>query len=87
MWTGGFSCPGESVALLCCLATNGYHSCSSYTWSLNDEILEDETHAIAYVTSIGLYTCVVTVSGSDKHSFSFNVLGIILITQLILIRL
>ena len=87
MWTGGFSCPGESVALLCCLATGGYHSCSSYMWSLNDEILEEETHAIAYVISTGSYTCVVTVSGNEKHSFSFNVLGILYLIQLILIKL
>ena len=75
VWTGGFSCPGE-VALLSCLVTGGYHSCCCYMWSHNDKIIKDETHAIAFVTSTGLYACVITVSENDKHSFSFNIIGI-----------
>ena len=30
MWTGGFSCPGENVALLACVAKAGYHSNCQY---------------------------------------------------------
>ena len=75
MWTGGYACPGEKVALLCCLATGGYHSCSSYQWSLNDNLLPDECHAITFVTCCGCYTCAVTTVQDEKHTFLFEVQG------------
>ena len=75
VWTGGFACRGEKVALLCCLATRGHHSCCSYQWSCNDEILKDESYAIIFVTSCGSYTCVITTISEKKHSFSFEVQG------------
>lgn len=74
VWTGGFSCPGESVALLCCVATGGFHSCSQYQWFFNDEILDEECHAITYVTSCGSYSCVLTTA-TEKKTFSFEVQG------------
>ena len=83
VWTGGFACPGESVALLCCVATGGYHSCSQYQWFCNDEILREECHAIMYVTSCGTYSCVLTTA-TEKKTFSFEVQGVMPATYVLL---
>ena len=80
VWTGAFACPGEQVALLCCLATGGYHSTCCYQWSCNDNILTEDHFAIAFVTSCGSYSCKLTLSESDsaskEYNFCFKVQGI-----------
>jgi hypothetical protein len=46
IWTGGYSCPGEEVAVLVCLSTSGHHGSVAYQWYRNDHVLDFESHPV-----------------------------------------
>ncbi len=60
------------VALLACVALNGYHSLTTYKWQSN-EIDLDECSPLIYVTECGLYTCHLT-TGKYIYKFDFTVI-------------
>ena len=72
VWTGGYSCPGERVALLACVATGGYHSTSSYQWFSEEKKLDDEIYPILYATCSGTYSCVLSES-EKSNSFTYRI--------------
>lgn len=76
MWTGGFSCPGENVALLACVAKAGYHSNCQYQWFRNNCSLDDECHPILYASECGSYKCVVQCQDREPMEFKFSIQGI-----------
>lgn len=41
VWKGGFSCPGDRVAVMAWVALSGYHSISTYQWYRESEVLVD----------------------------------------------
>ena len=78
MWTGGYSCPGEKVALLACVPKAGYHSICQYQWLRDDYSLDDECHPILYATQCGSYKCEVRCQDRvpEVEEFKFSIQGI-----------
>lgn len=60
MWTGVKFSQQDHVALLVCVALNGYHSVVSYQWSEDGVEMKGETYPLLYTSVIGKYTCRVT---------------------------
>lgn len=58
VWCGGGG--GRGVAMLISIVTGGYHSRTTYKWSFNDQIMENEKYPIIYVTEDGIYKCLCT---------------------------
>ena len=56
-WNGCYAI--ERVALLACVALNGYHSGAIYSWEWDDGIVQNST-PLLYSTAVGIYTCTVT---------------------------
>ena len=76
VWMGGYSCAGEQVALLACLAKNGYHSITTYQWYQNNEIKEKECYPIIYAAEVGTYKCQLQFQDNVKE-YIFDVAGMI----------
>lgn len=72
VWKGGFSCPGEKVAVLVCVALAGYLSISNCQWYERSEVLAKETHPIIYVGVRGTYRCVIDTTDKGVNEFTFS---------------
>ncbi len=55
--------PSNPVALMACVAINGYHSVASYQWSRDGITLSEESSSILYCGTPGNNTCAVTAEG------------------------
>lgn len=66
VWTGGYSCPGERVAMMACISKAGYHSVSVYQWYKDENILQHETYPVVYVQACGVYKCVEKFEDAKK---------------------
>lgn len=77
VWTGGFCCPEEKVAILACVVTGGYHPVARYQWYKDDQSLSIEYHPIMYAVQCGMYRCDINVQDADTKQFSFTVQGIV----------
>ena len=64
IWTGCYTCPSDDLAVLCCVATNGYHSQVSYSWCHNELSLGEST-PLMYCSTSGAYKC--TIQGDEIH--------------------
>ena len=73
VWTGGYACPGEKVALLACVATGGFHSVAKYAWKRDDHVIAGEDYPILYATCRGKYACMCMLP--EEHVFTFEVEG------------
>ena len=60
LWTGGIASAVDGVAVLVCVAMNGFHSKVSYQWYSKAGVLNMAIHPVIYVESPGDYRCVVT---------------------------
>ena len=75
VWTGGYCCREEKVAILACVVEGGYHSLSQYQWYKDGRSLSDEHYPIMYANQCGTYRCDVLVQDSDAKQFTFTVEG------------
>ena len=57
LWTGVNLSQDDHVALLMCVAVNGYHSVVSYQWSKNGAEMNGEVYPLLYISAFGRYTC------------------------------
>lgn len=80
IWTGCYSSPFEPVALLACVAINGYHGTSSYTWKRGVTILPSHQTPLLYCVTTGSYTCNVSCEGFNM-SCMFWIEGIVHLSQ------
>ena len=76
VWNGCYLCSDQDMALLCCVAINGYHGCSAYEWRrVEDNVFIGRTPLMYYIAKTGNYVCrVIThlVNSSedvDHHSY------------------
>ncbi len=65
VWSGGYVSAG--LSLLTCVAINGYHSQSSYTWKCGDTILAGQTTPLLYCTTSLSHECIVKCTKFDVH--------------------
>ena len=72
MWTGG--CVNGDVAIMVCVAINGFHSKASYQWFKRGEVLGGAVHPIIYVETPGDYCYTVTIEGTEEKR-EFRVTG------------
>ena len=66
VWSHGFASSEDHVALLACVALNGYHPRVSYQWACDGRQLESETYPILYATAVGKFSC--SIVGTDIHA-------------------
>lgn len=57
LWTGVKISQQDHVALLMCVALNGYHSVVSYQWSENGADMKGEVYPLLYTSSFGKFVC------------------------------
>lgn len=57
VWTGVKVSEQDHVALLVCVALNGYHSVVSYQWSEDGVEMKGETYPLLYTSVCGKHTC------------------------------
>lgn len=74
LWTGGIASAVDGVAVLVCVAMNGFHSKMSYQWYSKAGILNMATHPVIYVECPGDYSCVVTGENVEEKQV-FRVSG------------
>ena len=55
VWTGGYCCPGEKVAVLACVSIGGYHSEAKYQWHRDGVMLDSECQPILYTSQSGMF--------------------------------
>ena len=69
LWTGAEASQQYYVALLMCVAMDGYHSLVSYQWSRNAADMTGEIHPLLYTAMVGKYTCKVTnkTTSTERH--------------------
>ena len=67
LWTGAEASQQDYVALLMCVAMDGYHSLVSYQWSRNGADMTGEIHPLLYTAMVGKYTCKVTNKTTSKE--------------------
>ena len=60
--------------LLACVAINGYHSKSSYSWQHDQETILSQSTPLLYTSSKGSFTCHVKCVGFEIQS-EFKVEG------------
>ena len=75
MWTGIEVSQQDYVALLMCIAVDGYHTVCSYQWCKSGYNLTDEVYPLLYATSVGEYECSVTTK-TEVMRQCFEVKGI-----------
>ena len=51
----------SSVALLMCVAVEGFHLLATYQWSQDVSQIVDEVYPLLYTTKPGKYSCLVSV--------------------------
>lgn len=79
VWKGGVSYPAEKhVALLACVAINGYHSIAQYQWSFNGYAVLGEIYPVLYTSTAGKYACTITLTEGQTFQFRFSVQGMVL---------
>ena len=59
LWSGGFSQKG--IAVLVCVALDGYHPLVTYHWTRDDELLTYSHIPVQYTTREGRYKCTVSL--------------------------
>ena len=64
IWCGSYASQTDDRACLACFAVQGYHSKSTYTWLLNDQLLT-ETTPLLYTSQEGIYRCEVKADGEQ----------------------
>lgn len=74
IWTATEVSQEDHIALLVCVAENGYHSLATYTWQKDGEYLRNENHPLLYVNTVGKFECTVSAS-SQKIKQLFMVQG------------
>ena len=55
--------PFDPIVLLACVAINGYHGMSSYTWQRDQDVLTSHQTPLFYCVVVGTYTCSVIYDG------------------------
>ena len=73
MWCGCYAY--EDVALMACIATNGYHSYVEYYWKQPPNNLNIEEGPLLYRKKPGAYTCLVTSNDFELCTVEFCVSG------------
>ena len=68
----------DHIALLMCVALDGYHSVVSYQWIENGAEMKGEVYPLLYVSAFGRYTCRV-LNGMKTVERHFETKGIIII--------
>ena len=63
IWAGCYSSPFDPIVLLACVAINGYHGMSSYTWQRDQDVLTSHQTPLVYCVVAGTYTCSVIYDG------------------------
>ena len=76
IWTAAEVSQDDYVALLMCVAVDGYHSLTSYQWRKDGENILNEIYPLFYATTIGSYDCFVSAM-SQTAKCSFEVKGVI----------
>ena len=71
MWTGGRG--AENVALLVAVVTGGYHVVSTYQWTSERKVMEEEMYPVLYVTEKGTYKCTISTNPRIKVELEFTV--------------
>ncbi len=68
-WKGAYIRNG--VALLACVAINGFHSVTTtYKWSRDGYVMQGENYPVVYVEVPGIYGCVITVPSNSVNTTS-----------------
>lgn len=66
VWTGGLAYPGCPVALLAAVATGGYHTRSTYSWSYNG-VTMSACDPVMYSESRGDFTCHIVTKINEEE--------------------
>ena len=56
-WSGSVASNKEGIPTLVFVALNGYHGVAKYSWSLNNEELEEQVHSIMYTKYTSVFEC------------------------------
>lgn len=80
VWTGGYCCPGETVAVLVCVIRSGHHIMSTYQWHKDREPIIGEDAPVLYSDFCGVFMCAIQFLSETKE-YSFTVRGITMSNQ------
>ena len=61
---------------MACIALNGYHGISKYTWHRNDKEIYGEIYPVFYTDCPGSFKVIVTIPGGKVLMKSFEVTGL-----------
>lgn len=71
-WSGSVASNKEGIPTLVFVALNGYHGVVKYSWSLNNEELEEQVHSIMY-TNTPVYSNAQIATPSVEAREEFNI--------------
>ena len=60
LWCGCYTSQREHIALLACVALNGYRASADYIWEFNNLRVASHDTPLMYCNQVGVYTCYVT---------------------------
>ena len=64
IWSECFCTSWDEVAVMVCVAINGFHSQATYRWFRDAQVLEEETYPVLYASAAGTYKGVIEWKGN-----------------------
>ena len=81
IWTGCYCTQWDRVAVMVCVALNGYHGKATYSWLYNNKEIQGENEPVLYTKCSGFCKAVVTIPSGEVWMQMFEVTGIFFHTK------
>lgn len=59
------------MAVMVAVVTGGFHGISSYQWTHNEQIMEEDIFPVIYVTEPGIYKCSIYIDPTIAVGLKF----------------